>query len=82
MVCVALAGGTFDSTSTSCAVGIDWMVFGFDPSTTFGRELLATALAAKVSGKTVYAIGNGTCASGNAYNGQSYEGLIGIDLKG
>jgi len=58
------------------------MIYAVDPSTPFGRTLVAVALSAKLSGRLVYAIGNGTCTGGNPYNGGNAEVLIGMDLKG
>ena len=58
------------------------MFYAIDPNTSFGRVLVSTVLAAKISWKQVYAMGNGVCGNGNPYNGQSYETLNGLDLKG
>jgi hypothetical protein len=83
LVYIILTGGGFAGAATSCQSGFnDGMVYAVDPGTSFGRVLISTALAAKVSGKTVYAVGNGACGNGNPYNGQSYETLNGLDLKG
>lgn len=82
MVYVLVGGGAFAGSATSCNIGIDGMIFVLDQGTPFGRTLLATALTAKVSGKIVYATGNGNCGNWNPYNGLSNESLIGMDLKG
>lgn len=83
IVYMALTGGGFDGAATSCQTGInDVMLYAVDPGTSYGRILVSTALAAKVSGKLVYAVGNGVCGNGNPYNGRSYETLLGLDLKG
>lgn len=83
LVYIALTGGGFDGAATNCQSGFnDVMIYAVDPGTPFGRALVSTALAARVSGKTVYAVGNGVCGNGNPYNGRSYETLNGLDLKG
>jgi hypothetical protein len=83
IIYIALTGGGFDGAATGCQTGMnDVMLYAVDPSTSFGRILVSTALAAKVSGKLVYAVGNGVCGNGNPYNGRSYETLLGLDLKG
>jgi hypothetical protein len=83
IIYIALTAGGFDGAATSCQTGInDVMLYAVDPNTSFGRILVSTALAAKVSGKLVYAVGNGVCGNGNPYNGRSYETLLGLDLKG
>lgn len=78
-VFVVVNAGVFDGAASSCSVGTS-MVYRIDPNTSFGRTLVATALAAKLSGKQVYAVGDSVCWP---YNGAtSAEGLVGMDLKG
>lgn len=82
-VYVLLRSGGFDGESSNCSQSGPAMVYGFDPGSAIGKALMATALAAKLSGKLVYAVGDGTCASGSPYPpNQQYEGLTGMDLKG
>jgi hypothetical protein len=82
MVYIVINNGAFGGAQTSCPVGVDGMVFVIDPTTAFGKVLMTTALSAKLTGKTVYATGDGNCGGWNPYNGKSNEGLIGMDLKG
>jgi hypothetical protein len=81
-VYIFVSNGAFGGAPTSCAIGSDGMVFVLDPATTFGKTMLTIALSAKLSGKMVYATGDGSCGAWNPYNGKSNEGLIGMDLKG
>jgi hypothetical protein len=81
-VYVAIGDGGFDGAASACAYGGVAMVFSIDPNTAFGRSLLAVALAAKLTGKVVYAVGDGACAAGSMLPGSSSEGLAGLDLKG
>jgi hypothetical protein len=79
-VFVVLNGGGFDGPASVCLAGGN-MVYRIDLTTVFGRALMATALSAKLSGKQVYAAGDGVCA-GTPYGASSAEGLVGMDLKG
>ena len=58
------------------------MIYSIDPSTPFGRSLVAVAISAKLSGRTVYAIGDGSCTGGAPFPSGVGEGLVGMDLKG
>jgi hypothetical protein len=79
-VFVVINAGMFDGPASACVAG-GVMVYRFDPSTPFGRTLMATALSAKLSGKQVYAAGDGVC-HGTPYPTSNAEGLVGMDLKG
>lgn len=78
-VYVRVVNGYFDGATSACASS-GTMIYAIDPSTPFGRSLVAVALAAKLTSTLVYAIGDGVCVGGAPYgNG---EGLVGLDLKG
>ena len=78
---VVVSGGEYDGIKSNC--GTDQMVYSFDPNTSLGKSMLAIALAAKISGKAAYLIGDGICTGGSIYANQgNSEGLVGIDLKG
>jgi hypothetical protein len=81
---VAIGEGGFDGAASACAVGSVGMgmIYAIDPATAFGRSLVTVALAAKLTGKLVYAIGDGACAAGAPFPGGTGEGLAGMDLKG
>jgi hypothetical protein len=82
-VYVLVANGGFDGAAqtSSCPFGTN-MVYSIDPNTPFGRTLVAVAISAKVTGRSVYAIGNGVCVGSPYGGGASGEGLLGMDLKG
>lgn len=80
-VFVVVQSGYFDGAASQCVSG-NAMVYGVDPATPFGRTLVAVALSAKLTGKLVYAIGNGVCAVGSPFAPGNSEGLAGMDLKG
>jgi hypothetical protein len=81
-VYVVVSGGAFDGQKSACPNNTSSMLYSIDPSTPYGRALLATVLSAKLSGRLVYAVGDGTCSTGSMFPGGSAEGLIGVDLKG
>ena len=80
-VFVIVSGGGFDGPSGTCPSGSS-MIYSADPSTIFGRTLVAVALSAKLSGRLVYAIGDGVCTGGSPFPNGVGEGLLGVDLKG
>jgi hypothetical protein len=82
-VYVVVGNGAFSGGTSSCPAGAN-MIFSipFNPASDFGKSLMAVALSAKISGRLVYATGNGVCQIGNPYNGGGTEGLVFLDLKG
>jgi hypothetical protein len=82
MAYFVVGNGVFAGSVSACALN-NSMVFALDPSTGFGKVLIATVLSAKLSGKLVYAVGDGVCAeAGSPFPNSKYEKLLGIDLKG
>jgi hypothetical protein len=83
-VYVVVTSGSFDGAVSSCSAGGNQAIYRFDPTTPFGRTLMATVMAARLSGKLVYAVGDGQCVGGTPFGGGGWmaEGLLGIDLKG
>ena len=80
-VVVAMGSGGFDGPPSSCSVSNGAMLFWLDPTTPFGKTLLSLALSAKLSGKTIYATGDGLCSDAAPFPGVSSERLLGMDLK-
>jgi len=81
-VYVVVSSGGFDGTASTCPSG-SGMIYSIDPTTPFGRSLVAVSLSAKLTGRLVYAIGDGTCAGGSPFPPTGAgEGLVGLDLKG
>lgn len=81
-VYVVIAGGAFDGPASTCAGTSSAMVYSIDPSTSFGRSLVAVAISAKLSGRLIYAMGDNSCAWGSPFPGSMNEGMVGMDLKG
>jgi hypothetical protein len=78
-VFVYVVNGAFDCAASSCPTA-GGMWYRADPATPFGRSLVALATAAKLSGRIVYASGDGVCGSGSS--APPAEFLLELDLKG
>ncbi len=81
-VYVVIDSGGWDGSVGSCQGNTVNAIFVIDPSTQFGRLLYATALSAKLTGRLVYVMGNGTCVGGAPYGSGYGEELIGLNLNG
>lgn len=77
-VYILIREGHYDNAST-CTGNADQFHAWVDPTTKFGKALIGIALAAKESGKLVWAAGNNSCSEG-AWG--LAEHLIALDLKG
>ena len=75
---IILDSGAFGSPNT-CANGARG-IYGIDPTTPYGRAMLSIALTAKVTGRLVWAAGDGNCTP--TVLGVPVENLVQIDLKG
>jgi len=75
---VLMREGHYDNANT-CTGNANQFHAWVDPSTEFGKALISIALAAKVSGKVVWAAGNNSCSAGAL---GLAEHLIALDLKG
>ena len=78
-VYVVVSNGNFSGDAGSCPAG-NAMIYIIDPATPFGQSLVAVALSAKLTGRLVWAVGDGVCSGGSPYG--LGEGLSGMDLKG
>jgi hypothetical protein len=80
-VYIVIQNGSFDGAASACPFNGASMVYGIDLSNAFGHALEAVALSARLTGKLVYAVGDGNCIAGNPFAGSTSESLAGLDIK-
>ena len=74
-VMIRLTGGYYDGATASCGGDANQVNYMADPAAPYGRVIISIALGAKLSGRLVWARGDGACGSG-------FEGINALDLKG